>query len=399
LASRLHFARSRHRLAAQGVAIDDFIGELKRLSDNQIATADLVLASNRALALGISSDDLPGLMTVAANAAVELGISTTQAFNDITTGIGRASPLILDNLGIVVDATKVYAAFADSIGVSVEELTKQQKTAALSEAVMKGATNAIEDFSTKQNELTRNLNRGRAAFDNMTSTAGRLGGALVQLGAAGLATTIGFALDGAEAFLKLGRAFIFVAQLVPGLNVALEGTATRLREMDDGIDGAQKKLRDMRDDLLSGGIAGAKFALGIDDGTEALKNNNRALDDNSNALGENKKKEDESTKAKQDAKDAAEEAGRATEEYTDSINGLAAAQALLKRQTEEATEAIEVQARITGAGPTTGGRIRIPGVHGSRLVDPAGFTTTPGTFTFQNGRRVQVFPDGTVVYP
>ena len=29
-----------------------------------------------------------------------MGLSTTQAFGDIVTGIGRMSPLILDNLGI-----------------------------------------------------------------------------------------------------------------------------------------------------------------------------------------------------------------------------------------------------------------------------------------------------------
>jgi hypothetical protein len=152
---RLGQKRSLERtLKAQGISIDEFVGKLKDLANNQIATSDLVLASNRALALGIASDDLPGLLEAATKASVALGISATQAFNDITTGVGRASPLILDNLGIVVDATRIYKDMAAEIGVSVEQLTKQQKTAALSAAVMENAAKGAADFAAAQSKVT-----------------------------------------------------------------------------------------------------------------------------------------------------------------------------------------------------------------------------------------------------
>ena len=162
---RLGQKRSLERtLEAQGVAIDDFIGKLKSLANNQIATSDLVLASNRALALGISSDNLPGLLEAATKASVSLGISATQAFNDITTGVGRASPLILDNLGIVVDAVRVYKDYAANIGLSAEALTKQQKTAALSAAVMANAAKGAEDFAKAQSRVTVALGQSVAAL-------------------------------------------------------------------------------------------------------------------------------------------------------------------------------------------------------------------------------------------
>jgi hypothetical protein len=162
---RLGQKRSLERtLTAQGIAIDEFVGKLKSLANNQIATSDLVLASNRALALGISSDDLPGLLEAATKASVSLGISATQAFNDITTGVGRASPLILDNLGIVVDAVRVYKDYAANIGLSAEALTKQQKTAALSAAVMKNAAKGAEDFATAQSRVTVALTTSKAAL-------------------------------------------------------------------------------------------------------------------------------------------------------------------------------------------------------------------------------------------
>ncbi len=360
-------------LAAQGKAINEFIGELKRLSDNQIATADLVLASNRALALGIAADDLPGLMTVAANAAVELGISTTQAFNDITTGIGRASPLILDNLGIVVDATKVYAAFAASIGTSVEALTKQQKTAALSQAVMKGATTAIEDFSSRQDALTRNINRGNAAFENFKNVAGRLGGGLVSLSAGGISLTLEGIVLLSEGVIKLGRGFLFLLQLLPGVGSFFEGFAKTLKDLDDSIDGTQESLQQFTKDLLSGGVATIKAAIGIGENTKALKLN-------SGALVTNTGKQKENTESKEDAKDAEEDATQATIKLTE-------AKRINTTELERNTQAARANAAAVG------------GTIDPSRVGTTGLQFAGGKFVFINGRRAQVFPDGRVVYP
>jgi len=171
-AERLGQRRALERtLSAQGIAIDDHIAKLQTLSNKQIATSDLILASNRALALGIRSDDLPGLLEAATKASVSLGISATQAFNDITTGVGRASPLILDNLGIVVDAVKVYADYAASIGVSTEALTKQQKTIALSAAVMENAAKGAEDFAKAQSNVKVALDQSKTALKEFYESA------------------------------------------------------------------------------------------------------------------------------------------------------------------------------------------------------------------------------------
>ena len=155
-------------LDAAGASTDEFVAKLKNLANQQIATSDIILASNRALALGISKDDIPGLLEAATKASVSLGISATQAFNDITTGVGRASPLILDNLGIVVDAVKIYKDFAAAIGITVEELTKQQRTAALSAEVIKTAGKGAEGFATAQSRVTVALAQSTAKLKDFT---------------------------------------------------------------------------------------------------------------------------------------------------------------------------------------------------------------------------------------
>ena len=250
-------------LKSQGVAIDEFLGELTKLSDAQISQADLILSSNRALKLGIQAADLPGLLTTAANAAVDLGLTTSRAFEDITTGIGRASPLILDNLGIVVDATKLYAAFAAEVGVTVEELTKQQKTIALTNAVISQNSDATQKFSERQAELTRNINRGKAAFDNLTSASGQLLGGLVQMTTSGIvATTLAISLL-IEGFIKLGRAMASTLSLLPVVGSGFAAIAESLRTADDSIDGFQKRAFQLSLDLAKGGATSIQFALGI----------------------------------------------------------------------------------------------------------------------------------------
>ena len=252
-------------LAAQGIAINEFIGKLTELSDNQIASADLILASNRAIKLGIQATDLPGLLTTAANAAVDLGLTTTQAFNDITTGIGRASPQILDNLGITIDAVIIYKEFARSIGTTVEALTKQQKTIALTNAIMAKNADQIEKFSERQAEMTRSINRGRAAFDNLKSSAGALTGALVQATVSGLAGFVALLSLIPEAIIKIERGFLALITSIPVIGRAFDGMAEAFKNADDGIDRFQQRALKLATDLGKGAGVSARFALGMED--------------------------------------------------------------------------------------------------------------------------------------
>jgi hypothetical protein len=113
------------------------------------------------LGLGADADQLANLMEVAAFRGRAMGISTTQAFDDIVRGVGRASPMILDNLGIVVNANETYSSYAKEIGKSANELTKAEKTQALLNAVLKEgntmldkAGGLVEDNASQYEKLT-----------------------------------------------------------------------------------------------------------------------------------------------------------------------------------------------------------------------------------------------------
>jgi hypothetical protein len=86
-----------------GVSASKILKKLKEVSDGTISNADIIASANRAMALNVTKDvdKMAKLLEVARVRGQAMGVDTTQAFNDIVTGIGRASPLILDNLGII----------------------------------------------------------------------------------------------------------------------------------------------------------------------------------------------------------------------------------------------------------------------------------------------------------
>jgi hypothetical protein len=129
--------------ADMGVIMD----ALREASLGMVSDFDLMQSASRAMMLGVSADsgELAQLMEVAALRGRAMGLSTTQAFNDIVTGIGRASPLILDNLGIVIDAESRYKAYAEAIGKTSEELTKAEKTQALLNGVLESSAGLLEE--------------------------------------------------------------------------------------------------------------------------------------------------------------------------------------------------------------------------------------------------------------
>lgn len=149
--SRLRTA-SGNLAASMGADMSVIVQSVKAASLGTISEYDAMASASRAMMLGVSADaeQLANLMQVAALRGRAMGLSTQQAFDDIVRGIGRMSPLILDNLGIVIDADMRYAFYAQSIGKSAGALTSMEKRQALLNAVLEEGNEMLE----KQGGLT-----------------------------------------------------------------------------------------------------------------------------------------------------------------------------------------------------------------------------------------------------
>lgn len=129
-----------------GQSYDKFIARLRAASGGTITDFDLMASASKSMSLGVTSDmeQMGDLLEVARFKARKFGMDTSQAFADIVTGVGRGSPLILDNLGITVNLEDAYKSYAEAIGTTVAALDDYEKKQALLNAVLQEGQAEIE---------------------------------------------------------------------------------------------------------------------------------------------------------------------------------------------------------------------------------------------------------------
>jgi len=139
-----------------------------------VSDVDLLTSANQALALGLPANELDDLFAAAQRVGAAMGRTTLEAVRDLTTGIGRQSRLILDNLGIIVDAESAYEEFAESIGKTTAELdASERKTAFMTAAIDSlNAKAAVLDDTISETQLAQE--RFAASWINIKTQIGTI---------------------------------------------------------------------------------------------------------------------------------------------------------------------------------------------------------------------------------
>lgn len=128
--------------------------QLKRLG---LTTVQSLNAIQRLTRAGASQAEILTLVEVAMDAAARKGLTLNQAVDDLALGIERSSPLIIDNLGIVIKLGEVNERFAKSLGLAnAETLTAEQRAKALIAAIVEENKRGGE-FDETTGTLSRNL--------------------------------------------------------------------------------------------------------------------------------------------------------------------------------------------------------------------------------------------------
>ena len=175
-ASSLQIEESYRRMTTQaGISSDNLLKQLKKTSAGTVSSTNLMLSANRAMALGVGEDmeTVTTLMEIARLKGRALGLDTTQAFNDIVTGIGRGSPLILDNLGITIKLGEAQEMYAEKLGKSAAELTDAEKKQAVLNAVMESGKKELAEAGVVQTTTAESLQAMKAQFADTADTIGR----------------------------------------------------------------------------------------------------------------------------------------------------------------------------------------------------------------------------------
>lgn len=159
---------------------DKMLKSLKEASKWAVGEYDLMLSANRAMKLWVAdnTEDMTDLMKIARLYGQQMGQDVTSSFNDIVTWLWRWSPMILDNLWIIIDSEKAYEQYAEKIWKSAKELTKQEKTQALVNATLEEWRKKLEEYGEPAQTMGERLS---ALKNNFQEMATRIGEALIPV--------------------------------------------------------------------------------------------------------------------------------------------------------------------------------------------------------------------------
>lgn len=152
--------------------------KIKQASKGLISDADMRQSATTALSLGVPLKSLAQLMEVARVKSREMGTDVKSAFEDLATGIGRGSPMILDNLGLTIKLGEANQKMAASLGKTVEQLTKQEKIQALTNAVIEAGASSVKRYADASLSSKERMQAMNASLDNLKV---KIGNALLPL--------------------------------------------------------------------------------------------------------------------------------------------------------------------------------------------------------------------------
>jgi hypothetical protein len=138
------------------------LAALKEQSAGMITNTDLMKSFNLAsLLIGESfTEQLPDAMGFVGKVALATGEDMGFLMDSLVRGVGRLSPMILDNLGITVNLTEAYEAWSKENGIAVSEMSKVQQQA----AVMAQTMAKLEEKTADMPEVTGSAKQSFAAF-------------------------------------------------------------------------------------------------------------------------------------------------------------------------------------------------------------------------------------------
>lgn len=227
---------------------EDSITALKEATDGTVAEFDLLQQANNALLLGIveNEESMVQLFDTAQRLGKAVGKDTLFAVESLTTGIGRQSRLMLDNLGIIVDTEKAYRDYAKAIGVATKELDDEQHKTAFITAAMDSATSKVEALGEETLDASDNIQQMKVAIEEAGIAIGRgLSPFVVQLAQdiTGMTNAV-FGLN--EEVEEQRMLFSEQIKMYEDSNAAIRSTVRNVADLDDN----QKTLISTNNEMI-----------------------------------------------------------------------------------------------------------------------------------------------------
>lgn len=147
---------------------DQFIAEVRAATQGLVSDFKIAEAANRAMLFGLDVTD--GKFALLAKSAIQLGkamnLGPEKALDDLVMAIGRVSPRILDNLGIIVKIGEANQKWADANNVRVKQMTAEQRVLAFEQEALRKIAEQVELLGPLTLNLADRVEVLKIAFTN-----------------------------------------------------------------------------------------------------------------------------------------------------------------------------------------------------------------------------------------
>ena len=161
---------------------ENSLQKLQDATDGTVSKLNLMTQANQAMMLGIvqSDDEMAKLFDTAQRLGQAIGVDTAHALESLTTGMGRQSKLMLDNLGIIVKTEDAYKNYAKANDRTVESLTDVEKKMAFNQEVIRISEQMVNDLGEEQLTTADKMRRLGTTFSDIAVDIGSASTGLVN---------------------------------------------------------------------------------------------------------------------------------------------------------------------------------------------------------------------------
>ena len=215
----------------RGIGLNEqSLEKFRKATNGTVSDIDLMVQANNAMLLGIvqNENEFAELIDSAQRLAKAVGKDTLFGIESLTTGIGRQSRLMLDNLGIIVKAEDAYKAMALATGKSVESLTDLERKQAFITATMESVRSKVANLGEESLDTNDSIAQLDVAIENLQIAFGEF------MEGPGI-SFINFLTDGISGLQTM-------SENIPGVIEGIKGFPTKLQEAFDSI-GEEQKIK------------------------------------------------------------------------------------------------------------------------------------------------------------
>lgn len=223
--------RSRELAAVQqGLKIN--IDAARQSTGGLVNDYQLMTAANKATTLGVvkSQEEYAKLAGVAAKLGSTMGLSASQAVDDLTTALGRGSVMILDNLGISLKLEEAYEIYARQIGTTADKLDDAEKKQAFMTVALQKAKEAADKSGVTFDTHGAKLAKLSTAYENLKDK-------IIEATARGLVAMV-------DPIGTINDDLVKTIQAVEGYANATDALNERLLRFADRTNGADSAMVD-----------------------------------------------------------------------------------------------------------------------------------------------------------